>query len=69
MTHSAKRGSSGLKNLIFPEESDPFRHFSWRAEGGWAVHYVLYRSCFLAFRQLAALAEGGPGRHFAWAAN
>jgi hypothetical protein len=23
-----------MKNLLFPEDSDPFRHFSWRAEGG-----------------------------------
>jgi hypothetical protein len=34
MTHSAKRGVFGLENLIFPEESDPFRHISCLAEGG-----------------------------------
>jgi hypothetical protein len=34
MTPSAKREATVMENLVFPEGNDPFRHFSWRAEGG-----------------------------------
>src|SRR5260370_19171612 len=34
MTQSAKRRAWGMKNLLFPEDSDPFRHISCLAEGG-----------------------------------
>jgi hypothetical protein len=57
MTHSAKRGRSGKKNLIFPDDSDPSRHFSWRAEGGGLVENMLDVRLLLAFCQLLALAE------------
>jgi hypothetical protein len=58
VTPSAKRGSAGMKTLILLEDFDPFRHFSWRAEGGGQSEIVLDSHAFLAFRQLTALAEG-----------
>jgi hypothetical protein len=48
-----------MKNLLFPEDSDPLRHFSWRAEGGWRSRNTLDVCAFLAFRHFGPLAEGG----------
>jgi hypothetical protein len=47
------------RTCIFLEESDPLRHFYWRAEGGVASGNTLDLRAFLAFRHFMALAEGG----------
>jgi hypothetical protein len=45
------------ENLDFSPEIDPLRQLIWRAEGGVAEWKMLEVRAFLAFRQLATLAE------------
>jgi hypothetical protein len=49
--------SETIKSRVFLEEFDPFRHFYWRAEGGWRSGNTLDVRVLLALRQLPRLAE------------
>ena len=63
---SAKWRTKTLKTCLFLGDFDPFRHISCLAEGGRTCIICYTDWCFLAFRQWAAMAEGGQRAISIW---